>query len=391
MFPNNEIDHCLKCNVCYASCPVVKANPNYPGPKILGPDLSRMINRYGPVSGVEWCTNCHRCEIACPHGVETVNLIRSLKNEALHEKKYYWRDFMLGYPHILGELSTPFSPLVNFMLSNSVGKKMTSQMLALAPDSSLPKYAGQSFEKWYSNQKHSGNKKVIYFVGCSTNYNSPEIGRALVDLLKLLNIEVIVPKQVCCGVPLLSNGFKKQALKLMKYNLQNLLPYVGKGYDIICSCPSCGLALKKEYALELGTSEANKMSAAVYDSAEYLEIHEQELEKHLLPQSWKMTYHQPCHSMAQGIGTPSLSLLKKIPGVQMTFVEGCCGQSGTYGLKKEKSEVAQKIGQQLIEEINSTHPDKVVTDCGSCSMQIQRLSGLQVEHPLLVLNKATKG
>ncbi len=394
MLPVNGIEHCLKCSICHAACPVARANPNYPGPKILGPDRGRfMMNKSGKtVPEVEWCTNCQRCEVACPHGVETASLIRALKQEALHEKKHYWRDLLMGYPHILGQLGTAFSPIANFMLGSPIGRSMTAQMMALAPDSSLPAYAGRSFQSWHRGQGHTASSnKVVYFVGCFANYNRPEIGQALVALLKLLDIDVIVPKQVCCGVPLLSNGFRDRALKLMSYNVQNLLPYVKQGYSIICSCPSCGLALKKEYGRELGTSEAARVGAAVYDSSEYLDIYGQALEEHLSAQSWRLTYHQPCHSLAQGIGTPSLSLLRKIPGVQVSFVDGCCGQSGTYGLKEEKSGVSRQIGRQLIEAITDQKPDLVATDCGTCSLQLSRLSDLPVEHPLVLLEKAARG
>ncbi len=391
MLPVNGIEHCLKCNVCQASCPVLRVHPDFPGPKILGPDLGRLNKSGMTVSGLEWCTNCQRCEIACPHGVETASLIRVLKNEFLHEKKHYWRDLLLGYPHLLGEVSTTFSLLANFLLGSPFGREMTVRMLAMAPDSSLPEYAGRSFQRWSRSKgrRHFGNGKVVYFVGCFANYNRPEIGQALVALLGLLDIEVIVPKQVCCGVPLLYSGYRKRALKLMDYNLQSLMPYVEKGYAIICSCPSCGLALKKEYAREMGASEAEKLSTAVYDGSEYLEMYEQALEEHLLPQSWKIAYHQPCHSLAQGIGTPSMPLLRQIPGVQVNFVDGCCGQSGTYGFKEENSRVARKVGQQLVEAIAAGDPDLVVTDCGTCSLQIGRLSGMRCEHPLLVLRQAT--
>jgi glycerol-3-phosphate dehydrogenase subunit C len=388
MLPVNGIDHCLKCSICQASCPVVRVSPDFPGPKILGPDLGRFDRGRTTVPGAEWCTNCQRCEIACPHGVEAAGLIRSLKNEGLHEKKHYWRDLLMGYPHLLGQLGTTCSPLANFLLGNRAGQNVTARMMALAPDSSLPNYAGQSFQNWYRGNRNSGNSKVVYFAGCFTNFNRPEIGQALVALLKMLNIEVIVPRQVCCGVPLLSNGFRQRALKLMEDNLQSLLPYVESGCSIICSCPSCGLALKKEYPRELGAVAASRLSASVYDFAEYLEMYGQNLAEHLLPQPWKITYHQPCHTLAQGIGTPSLHLLRKIPGVQASLVDGCCGQSGTYGLKREKSGVARQIGRQLVENITSGSPDLVVTDCGACSLQIGGLSDLQVEHPLVVLRRA---
>ena len=41
-FENTSFDHCLKCTICTAYCPVARATPAYPGPKQSGPDAERL-------------------------------------------------------------------------------------------------------------------------------------------------------------------------------------------------------------------------------------------------------------------------------------------------------------------------------------------------------------
>ena len=37
----NNFEQCIKCTVCTVYCPVIPANPKYPGPKQAGPDGER--------------------------------------------------------------------------------------------------------------------------------------------------------------------------------------------------------------------------------------------------------------------------------------------------------------------------------------------------------------
>jgi glycerol-3-phosphate dehydrogenase subunit C len=306
----------------------------------------------------------------------------------LKTKKHYWRDLLFGYPHLLGTLGTTFSPLVNPALTSSLGRAMTGGVLGLTSDSSLPRYAAQSFQRWSRGIESSGGHRVVFFVGCYTNFNAPEIGKALVALLKLLDIDAVVPEQVCCGVPLISNGFKDRAISLFKQNLKTLLPYVREGCEVVCTCPTCGLALKEVYPEEMGTADALRLAGATYDYAEYLQLHAESLAAHFHPLRLRLAYHQPCHALAQGMGMPSLSLLSLIPEISAQLVEGCCGLSGTFGFKKEKGETSQAIGQPLFEAVSSINPDTVVTDCGTCAIQFVSRGGMKARHPLMVLKEA---
>ena len=66
----------------------------------------------------------------------------------------------------------------------------------------------------------------------------------------------------------------------------------------------------------------------------------------------------------------------------------CCGLGGLYGFKKEKFSIAEEIGRDLAREIARMKPDIIITDCEGCRMQIHRLTGLEVVHPLQFLRDA---
>ena len=367
---------------------------SFPGPKLLGSDALRLL-KAGADAGavlpaVEACLNCKRCELACPHGVRITRLISDVKERTVTAKKHYWRDLLLSYPGFLGKVGTIVPGLVNFFLSNKIGRKLAKKVMSLDADA-VSNYASRPLSRVTSSlQAAETNRKVVYFAGCYANYIEPEIGKSLVELLGLLKIGVVVPTEHCCGMPLLANGFKIQAKKAFQKNLKALLPYLQEGCDILCTCPTCALALKQVYLEELGTDEAEVLSKFVYDASEYLVNYSDQLAGLIKPVKLHMVYHQPCHTLAQGVGQPSLTLLKLIPELKLQAVDGCCGQSGTYGFKQEKKKISEAVGKALFKEIEQCAPDLVSTDCGACTMRIKHDCHLDVKHPLSVLLQSIK-
>lgn len=67
---------------------------------------------------------------------------------------------------------------------------------------------------------------------------------------------------------------------------------------------------------------------------------------------------------------------------------GCCGMSGNYGFKGDTYDVSMKVGEALFRRIEEAGTDTVVSDCGTCRMQIRHGSGKRTCHPIEVLAQA---
>lgn len=69
---DTSFESCIKCTVCTTYCPVAKVNPLYPGPKQAGPDGERLRLKDPMLydEALKYCTNCKRCEVACPSDVK---------------------------------------------------------------------------------------------------------------------------------------------------------------------------------------------------------------------------------------------------------------------------------------------------------------------------------
>ena len=80
---------------------------------------------------------------------------------------------------------------------------------------------------------------------------------------------------------------------------------------------------------------------------------------------------------------------KLIPGVEaIESGATCCGIAGTYGLKKEKYEIAQAVGKPLFDKVRDVNPEFAMCDTETCRWQIRKGSGAAVEHPIFLVHQA---
>jgi glycerol-3-phosphate dehydrogenase subunit C len=208
--------------------------------------------------------------------------------------------------------------------------------------------------------------------------------------LEECGIQVIVPEQDCCGIPMLGSGDLKSARAVARKILACLRATIDSGMDIVFSSSSCGYMIRHEYANILGVPGAEEVSEQTYDIFEYLmSRHEKGLLKTPAEMRRRLVYFVPCHVRAAGIGVPALELLRLIPGIHIDLVdEGCCGLGGLYGYKKEKYDISMAIGKDLATKLSDLNPDAVVTDCEGCRLQIRHLTDMKVIHPIQILRDA---
>ena len=384
---------CLKCNICAEVCPMMEANPLYPGPKQAGPDELRYRIKDSAFfdNALKYCLNCKRCEVACPSGVKVGDLVARAKIKYGHSQ-HKMRDLMLSSTDLVGGMATTFAPIVNLALSLDITKSVLDSTFGVSAHASMPKYASKRFEQWFKTVKASQegySRFVEYFHGCYVNYNYPQLGQDFVTLMNACGYGVhILEKQKCCGVALIANGFASQATSAAKTNLASIRR---ASRPVLTTSSSCTLTIKEEYStiLDQDTSDIqSKVQMAVkwlYDRLDRGEV------RLAFRKDFKMkaAYHTPCHLQKLGNQIYSIALLKMIPGLDLKVLEQkCCGISGTFGFKKENYAISQKIGSQLYEIIYAANPEVVITDCETCKWQIEGACGIPVFNPISILVQA---
>ena len=392
-WPKTNSDVCIRCAGCSAVCPVSRVTPQFPGPKQAGPGAER-FRMPGEPSVDKWidlCIGCHLCDMACSSGVNISELNLIAKAKYLDEKGRSFRDWLLTHSHLFGRIGSFFSPFINFLIKNSVVKRVADALFRIERKREIPRYESQTFRQWFGNHQTKGKRKIAYFYGCYVNTNEADVGKATVQVLEANGFEVTLPPQRCCGIPMLGNGDFEEARKMGLYNVPSFLDTIRSGSDIIFSSTSCGYMMKYEYSRLLSIPKAEEVSQHLIDLFEFLRNLKESngFNTNFKELPLKVGYFAPCHLRALGIGLPALDVLRLIPGLKIDNIEAdCCGMGGTFGFKKEKYEISQEIGKDLAEAIDRLKPEIALSDCEGCRMQIRHLTGLKVLHPIQILRDA---
>ena len=394
---DTSFEQCIKCTVCTVYCPVVAVNPDYPGPKQAGPDGERyrLKNPLYYDETLDLCLNCKRCEVACPSNVKIGDIIQSARLKyGEHNPKL--RDRILANTDTMGSLATTMAPVVNLALKLKPTKLLMDAVLDIDHHRTFPKYASQKFETWF--KRHALKKqaqyteKVSYFHGCYANYNYPKLSKDFVKIMNAIGIGVnLLEKEKCCGVALISNGFKTKATKQAETNLSSIRKAVQRGEPVLTTSSTCTFTMRDEYhhILDIDNSDVRD---SINLATKYLyELLDQGKIKLVFKEDYRkrIAYHTPCHMEKLGWAIYSTSLLRLIPGVEFIMLDSqCCGIAGTYGFKKEHYKDSQKIGEGLFRQIKEYAVDLVATDCETCKWQIEMGTGVTVENPISIIADA---
>ncbi len=388
---NISFDHCIKCTVCTIYCPVARVNPIYPGPKQSGPDTERLRIKNPDLldESLKYCSNCKRCEIACPSDVRIADIIQTAKWK-YSPKRFKIRDFLLSHTDLMGTLSTSAAPVVNRITGLSLTKSAMEAFLNISSKRRFPAYEPGTFRRWYGRMKseqEAFSEKVIYYHGCYVNYNDHELGKTVVRTLNKLGVGVTLIPEKCCGVPLIANADLPGARKNARYNIQSIETAVEKTHcSVVSTSSSCTFALKHEYPGLLEIDNSAVFNKIHYITAYLSRLFAQGPVPELQPVNLTAAYHAPCHLERMGGVIHTLDLLSNIPGLKIVLMHSeCCGISGTYGFKKECYDIAQDVGEELFKRIADAAPDIVITDCETCKWQIEMSTPFRTVHPIMIL------
>jgi len=397
----NSADLCVKCNICTSHCPVSNVTPKFPGPKFVGPQAQRFRNpkEISVDDSLDYCSGCGVCTMVCPHEVKVMEMNAKARYKLYQRRGIPLRNRLLGRSELMGKLASPVAPIANFMAHLKPLRILAEAVMGVHRDAPLPPFSFETFRGWYKGvyQKANGRKKtgkqVVYFHGCSTAYFEPRVGKAALAVLEHNGFEVIIPEQVCCGLPMLSNAEFEAACHNAEKNVNSLVKYARQGIPIVGTSTSCTLSLKSDYRhiLDLNTEPFELVAQQTYDICEFLlDLADAgQLKTDFKPVEATLPYHSPCQLKAHNMGLPAIDLMEMIPGVKIQHVQAdCCGIAGTYGYKKEKYQIGLDVGKRLFDQVKASGSKVAVCDSETCRWQIAHATGAKMIHPVELLAQA---
>jgi glycerol-3-phosphate dehydrogenase subunit C len=398
---DTSLDKCIKCNICTTACPVSGVTDLFPGPKYAAPQASRFRreNQPSPDKSVDYCSGCRVCNMVCPTGVKIAEINARARAVLISQGKINpvlrIRNNIIARAGLIGKIAHTLAPIANPLMNMHTIRQFGEIFFGLALKAPLPNFSQHTFTSWYKRHPRPKNqfRKVIYFHGCSTEYYEPRIGRSAIQVLEANGFEVIVPRQNCCGLPLLSNGEFSSAKKYHKTNVKYLVEYARLGLPIVGTSTSCTLTLKEEAPelLDMFDEDTRLVAENTWDLNEYLlKLYaEGSLNLDLRQIPAQLPYHIPCQYNAHRIGKPGLDLLRLIPGLSIIESQApCCGIAGTYGYKKEKYQIAMQVGAPLFQFIKKSQSPMVICDSETCRWQITHATYIPSIHPIELLAAA---
>jgi len=387
----NEMKKCVKCGACRANCPAFTTFQREPATARGKVALAQHIMKGditlddGTYAAMSKCLLCGSCVDKCPNQVPTDEIVIAAR-EALAQRRG-----LTTFHKAVGQViktrklmnmgalaASVLGPIFFRKVPATSGLRLRFPIPFLGGSRHIPEIAGKAFMKRHPEviEGEPGKPRIVFFVGCMTNFVYTEIGEATLALFRHLGCTVIIPRgQQCCGLPGMSGGDLETVRELAEQNLQAL-----EGHDadyIMTACATCGGALHKLYPLVIGkrNPELKQRLQALADKTVDAAVLLQKLglkpDETGAGDALRITYHDPCHHRTAGIGKEPRGLLKGTSGLDLVEMEGadrCCGLGGTFNVYHYESSLDINAGKSAA--IMATGADAVVTGCPGCIMQL---------------------
>jgi glycolate dehydrogenase iron-sulfur subunit len=404
---NQILRTCVHCGFCLATCPTyVLLGDELDSPRGRIYLIKDMLENDKPATAdvakhIDRCLSCLACVTTCPSGVDYMHLIDQGRAHVDKTYKRPVRDRVLRklVGRILPEPLWLRAALSLALLAKPVsgllkGFPRIKAMLDLAPYGLPPREP--LAEPGVKLAEGSRRGRVILLAGCAQSVLDPAINAATVRLLTRLGIEVVIPaKAGCCGALTHHLGQEADGRERAHALIDAWLEAERQGAvdAIVINTSGCG-TMVKDYGHMFARDPAYREKAArvaglAKDISEYLQALGFQAQA---PERLRVAYHSAC-SMQHGqkISREPKMLLAQAGFEVVEPAEGhlCCGSAGTYNVLQP--EIASRLKQRKLRNIEATHPQVIATGNIGCMTQIGSGTAIPVVHTVELLDWATGG
>ncbi len=305
-----ELSACSRCGICIENCPM---------DKVLGVDTIQPVyylrdvrNKVPRRITAENCLMCNQCQSDCPVGLDLSALRR------------FGRDKQMLDTH------DNYQYLEKVQAFNAIGR-------------------------------------VAYFGGCMSHL-TPGVVESMKKIFEAAGQKYWMMDEyqsICCGRPLMQQGFTKQAAELRRKNTNLIVDSHSK--TLVTSCPICFQSFKNEYHLPVRVMHHTEYIAMLFQLGK-LKVN---------PSDLRVAYHDPCElGRGCGIYEEPREVLRAVAQLVPVEKEGkgsiCCGYNlGNTRLNLESQMLLREASWKNLTE---HHPDVVATACPMCKKAFQHSS-----------------
>ncbi len=389
---------CIKCGACANVCPPFRIVGGHPFGYVYTGAIGLVVTPFH--HGLEniaeaqtLCAGCNACETVCPVGIPLPRLINKVRSRAVVKKGGGLK--RLGVrawlePGIAAAIAGGAARVISAVF----GKDGFLPHLPALPLGTrwrrLPAPARRPFR---ARTMPSGSVPsqtqipgaaaagvtVAYFPGCITDRLYPEMGEAVVRVLRACGADVSYPELPdCCGLPAMNSGdpdLARQSARLMIEALER-----ADTRYIVSSSTSCVVTTVQDYP-HLFRDDADWLPRAEQLAKRVIDFTGFMAKVARLPtgalrtddSEIRFTYHDACQTNhVLGIRGEQRRLIAQVIGLALTEMddaEMCCGFGGTFSF--DHPEIAGRLTHRKLDRAFRATADVIVTDNPGCIMQLR--------------------
>jgi Fe-S oxidoreductase/nitrate reductase gamma subunit len=366
-----DLDACTNCGRCQDACPAWATGKPLSPRKVVQDLKAHMLKAANhqtnpsynaptlvgeaPSEAEIWaCTTCAACQETCPVYVEhIVKIIDLRRNLVLAQSKMpETAQLMLRNMQSRGH---PWAGVQSLRLRGDWTSGLELKLLA-----------------------EGDSANTLFWVGCTGALveRNVEATLSMTRVLKAAGVDfaVLGEAETCCGDPARRAGYEFQFQIMAEQNIEVFKAHNIK--EIITSCPHCYHTIKNEYPKYGGDFKVVHYTQLIADLIRQGKLN---LTKEL---SSILTYHDPCYlGRYNGVYLEPRRILQAIPRTKFEEMgrsrntSFCCGGGGGH-MWIEEQPGTTKINQMRMEDVLKTGAGTVVTTCPYCLQMFEE----SIEH-----------
>lgn len=221
--------------------------------------------------------------------------------------------------------------------------------------------------------------RVGLFITCFNDVLFPDVGRAVVTLLRRLGQDVEFPDgQTCCGQMHFNSGYREACVPLVRRFAETFAEFDA----IVTPSPSCAAMVRHEHqtvaamAADRGLdrtlpARVAEVTPRLYELTEFIvDVLGVTDVGAAFPHA--VAFHPTCHSVRMlGIGDRPRRLLAEVEGLTLVELAGsdqCCGFGGTFAVKNADTSLA--MGTDKTAAVTASGATVLTAADTSCLMHI---------------------